>query len=98
MAKTYGTPVFSADGVVAAPHYLASLAGIDVLRDGGSAIDAAIGANLLLSAVWPRMCGRGGPRFAQVGSGADRTLYGLNASGRAGRAMSVDRYQARGLT
>ena len=34
MARTYGTPVYSADGVVAAPHYQASLAGIDVLRDG----------------------------------------------------------------
>ena len=43
MAKTYGTPVYSADGVIAAPHYLASLAGIDVLRDGGSAVDAALG-------------------------------------------------------
>src|ERR1700736_35517 len=98
MAKTYGTPVYSADGVIAAPHYLASLAGIEVLRDGGSAVDAAIAANLVLGVVWPHMCGPGGDLFAQVWSPADAHLLGLNASGRAGRDMSVDAYHARGLT
>jgi|SRR5579859_7132937 len=97
MAQTYGTPVYSAAGVVAAPHYLASLAGIDVLRDGGSAVDAAIAANLVLAVVWPHMCGPGGDLFAQVWSGVDRQLFGLNASGRAGRAMSAEAYRARGL-
>src|SRR6266849_4230023 len=88
MAKTYGTPVYSADGVIAAPHYQASLAGIDVLRDGGSAVDAAIAANLVLAVVWPHMCGPGGDLFAQVWSGPDTPLLGLNASGRAGSDMS----------
>jgi len=97
MAKTYGTPVYSADGVVAAPHYLASLAGIDVLRDGGSAVDAAIAANLVLGVVWPHMCGPGGDLFAQVWSGSDAGPIGLNASGRAGGGMSVDAYRAKGL-
>src|ERR1700738_3575522 len=98
MISTFGTPVYSADGVVAAPHYLASLAGIDVLRDGGSAIDAAIAANLVLGVVWPHMCGPGGDLLAQVWSGSDRSLCGLNASGRAGSAMSREAYQARGVT
>src|SRR6266851_783100 len=98
MTKTYGTPVYSADGVVAAPHYLATLAGIDVLRDGGSAVDAAIAANLVLAVVWPHMCGPGGDLFATVWSGPDTPLVGLNASGRAGGGMSVDAYRARGLT
>src|SRR5437763_8235868 len=98
MAKTYGTPVFGADGVVAAPHYLASLAGIDVLRDGGSAIDAAIAANLVLGVVWPHMCGPGGDLFAQVWSAAEAGPVGLNASGRAGSGMSVGAYRARGLS
>jgi len=84
MAQTYGTPAYSADGVVAAPHYLASLAGIDVLRDGGSAVDAAIAANLVLGVVWPQMCGPGGDLFAQVWSPSDGRLLALNASGRAG--------------
>src|SRR6202035_141101 len=90
LARTYGTPVYSADGVVAAPHYQASLAGIDVLRDGGSAVDAAIAANLVLAVVWPHMCGPGGDLFAQVWSGSDARLIGLNASGRAGGGMSVE--------
>jgi gamma-glutamyltranspeptidase/glutathione hydrolase len=98
MAKTYGTPVYSADGAIATPHYLASLAGIDVLRDGGSAVDATIAANLVLGVVWPHMCGPGGDLFAQVWSGSDARVVGLNASGRAGRGMSVEAYQARGLT
>lgn len=98
MAKTYGTPVYSADGVVAAPHYQASMAGIDVLRDGGSAVDAAIAANLVLGVVWPHMCGPGGDLFAQVWSESEARLLALNASGRAGRNMSVEAYRARGLT
>jgi gamma-glutamyltranspeptidase / glutathione hydrolase len=97
MPLTYGTPAYSANGVIATPHYLASLAGIDVLRDGGSAVDAAIAANMVLGVVWPHMCGPGGDLFAQVWSGAERKLYGLNASGRAGSGMSGEAYRARGL-
>src|SRR5215831_10365189 len=93
MPDTFGTPVYTADGVVAAPHYLASLAGIDVLRDGGSAVDAALAANLVMAVVWPQMCGPGGDLFAQVWSAADGTLVGLNASGRAGAGMRADAYR-----
>src|SRR5262249_56362911 len=94
MPDTFGTPVYSADGVVAAPHYLASLAGVNVLRDGGSAVDAALAANLVMGVVWPHMCGPGGDLFAQVWSASDAKLYGLNASGRAGTGMSVEAYRA----
>ena len=97
MPDTFGTPVYTADGVVAAPHYLASLAGVNVLRDGGSAVDAAIAANLVMAVVWPQMCGPGGDLFAQVWSASDRRLFGLNASGRAGQGMSVAAYRAQGL-
>ena len=97
MGDTFGTPVYSAGGVIAAPHYLASLAGADVLRDGGSAVDAAIAANLVLGVVWPQMCGPGGDLFAQVWSGPERRLFGLNASGRAGSGMTLEAYQAQGL-
>src|ERR1700730_14714313 len=98
MGDQFGTPVYSASGVVAAPHYLASLAGIDVLRDGGSAVDAAIAANLVLGVVWPQMCGPGGDLFAQVWSASERRVFGLNASGRAGAQMTPEAYQAQGLT
>jgi gamma-glutamyltranspeptidase/glutathione hydrolase len=98
MAETFGTPAYGADGVVAAPHYLASLAGIDVLRDGGSAVDAAIAANLVMAVVWPQMCGPGGDLFAQVWDARAQQLFGLNASGRAGSGMTLDGYMAKGLT
>jgi gamma-glutamyltranspeptidase / glutathione hydrolase len=98
VGDTFGTPVYGASGVVAAPHYLASLAGIDVLRDGGSAVDAAIAANMVLGVVWPQMCGPGGDLFAQVWSGPEQRLFGLNASGRAGSRMTLEAYQAQGLT
>src|SRR5438105_8682167 len=98
VARTFGTPVYSADGVVAAPHYQASLAGIDVLRDGGSAVDAAIAANLVLAVVWPHMCGPGGDLFAQIWDPRSKQRVGLNASGRAGAGMRVDGYRAQGLT
>src|ERR1700730_10399795 len=97
MARTYGTPVYSADGVIAAPSSLASLAGANVLRDGGSAVDAAIAANLVMGVVWPHMCGPGGDLFAQVWSGPERGLFGVNASGRAGAGMTVEAYRAQGL-
>src|SRR5712691_1482867 len=98
MPDTFGTPAYSAEGVVAAPHYLASLAGIDVLRDGGSALDAAIAANLVMAVVWPQMCGPGGDLFAQVCSASERKLFGLNASGRAGSGMTLDAYRTQGFT
>src|SRR6476661_7814967 len=98
MPDTFGTTAYSSNGVVAAPHYLASLAGVDVLRDGGSAVDAAIAANLVLGVVWPQMCGPGGDLFAQVWSGPERRLIGLNASGRAGSGMTLEAYQEQGLS
>src|SRR6202158_5984780 len=97
MGDTFGTPVYSADGVVAAPHSRPALAGADVLRDGGSAVYEAIAANLVLGVVWPQMCGPGGDLFAQVWSGPERRLFGLNASGRAGTGMTQAAYRAQGL-
>jgi len=58
------------------------MAGIDVLKAGGSAIDAAIAANVMLSLVEPMSCGPGGDLFAIVWSEKDQKLFGLNASGR----------------
>src|SRR5919202_4909248 len=96
MPKTFRPTVYGYDGIVAAPHHLAALAGADALRDGGSAVDAAIAANLVMSVVWPHMCGTGGDLFAQVWSARDGRLFGLNASGRAGAAMTLDAYRERG--
>src|ERR687883_233220 len=96
MPTTYRPTVYGYDGMVAAPHHLAALAGADALRDGGSAADAALAANLVMSVVWPHMCGTGGHLFAQVWSASERRLFGLNASGRAGAGMTLDAYRERG--
>jgi gamma-glutamyltranspeptidase / glutathione hydrolase len=83
-------------GVVAAPHYLAAQAGLDLLRAGGNAVDAAIAANATLQVVYPQLCGLGGDLFAIVWDAASRRLYGLNASGRAPAAATIERYRELG--
>ena len=74
--------VVSQHGMVCTAVPSASMAGIDVLKAGGSAIDAAIAANAMLSLVEPMSCGPGGDLFAIVWSEKDQKLFGLNASGR----------------
>ncbi|HEX42570.1 MAG TPA: gamma-glutamyltransferase, partial [Phycisphaerales bacterium] len=70
------------NGIVCTSHPLASIAGIDILKAGGNAIDAAVAANAVLSVTEPMSCGPGGDLFAIVWSAKDRKLLGLNASGR----------------
>jgi len=79
------TPVTQGfDGMVAAPHHLASQAGMRALRAGGSAVDAAIAANLVLSVVYPDMCGVGGDLFAMVWEPGSDTPHCLDAAGTGG--------------
>ena len=69
-------------GLVASPHYLASQAGVDILKKGGTAVDAAIATNAVLNVVYPHMCGIGGDAFWLIYSAAQKDLAFLNASGR----------------
>ena len=85
-------------GVVSAPHYLAAQAGLDLLKTGGNAIDAAIAASAVLQVVHPQLCGLGGDLFALVYSARDRKLHGLNASGAASHSASIERYHSLGYT
>jgi gamma-glutamyltranspeptidase/glutathione hydrolase len=75
--------VAACHGMVCTSQPLASVAGLAVLKAGGSAVDAAIAANAMLSLVEPMNCGPGGDLFAIVWDEKNRKLHGLNASGRA---------------
>ena len=74
--------VIAQNGMVATSHPLATLIGLDILKNGGNAIDAAIAANAALGLMEPTGSGIGGDLFAIIWSAKDRKLYGLNASGR----------------
>ncbi len=85
------------NGIVCSSQPLASMAGIDILKAGGNAADAAICANAMLSLVEPMMCGPGGDLFAIVWNAKERRLMGLNASGRAPYDWSIGKAKALGL-
>ncbi|GHO81600.1 gamma-glutamyltransferase [Ktedonobacter sp. SOSP1-85] len=83
-------------GMVAAPHYLAAEAGLDILKAGGNAIDAAIAASAMLQVVYPFVCGLGGDVFMLIYEGASGKLYGLNGSGRSAGTATIERYHELG--
>lgn len=85
------------NGVVCASQPLAGAAGIDILKAGGNAIDAAICANAMLGVVEPMSCGLGGDLFAILWIEKDQKLYGLNASGRAPYGWNLDEAHKLGL-
>jgi gamma-glutamyltranspeptidase/glutathione hydrolase len=85
------------NGIVCSSQPLASMAGVDILKAGGNAIDAAICANAMLSVVEPMMCGPGGDLFAIVWNEKERRLFGLNASGRSPYDWTLEQAQKLGL-
>jgi gamma-glutamyltranspeptidase/glutathione hydrolase len=80
--------VYAPNGAVATSQPLASAAGLEVLRQGGNAIDAAVTAAAVLSVTEPHMTGIGGDMFAIVWLAKEQRLVALNASGRAGSLMT----------
>jgi gamma-glutamyltranspeptidase/glutathione hydrolase len=87
--------VFARNGIVATSQPLASQAGLEMLKKGGNAIDAAIATAAALTVVEPTSNGIGGDAFALVWS--EGKLHGLNASGPAPRAISIDVLKDRGF-
>ena len=92
------SPVLARRGLVATSQPLAAQAGLEVLRSGGNAIDAAIATVATLCVVEPCSTGVGGDAFALVWSAAEGRLFGLNASGPAPAALSADLVRSRGHT
>ncbi len=80
--------VIAAHGMVATSQPLATQVGLDILKAGGSAVDAALAANAALGLMEPTGCGIGGDLFAIVYDAKTKKLHGLNASGRSPRGLS----------
>jgi gamma-glutamyltranspeptidase len=85
------------NGMVTSPHALASAAGVDVLRAGGSAIDAAIATSAVLSVVYPHMTGIGGDAFWLIHEGASGQVKYLNGGGRAAGTARLSWFREQGL-
>ena len=85
------TEVMAQNGMACTSQPLATQAAIDVLRKGGSAIDAAIAANAVLGVVEPHVNGIGGDLYAIVYEAKTGKLHGLNGSGRSPYSLTLDR-------
>ncbi len=85
--------VIAKNGMVATSHPLATQVGIEILKKGGNAIDAAIAANATLGLMEPTGSGIGGDLFAIIWSAKDKKLYGLNASGRSPGKLNLKYFQ-----
>ncbi len=79
-------------GMVASPHAAASASGADVLRAGGSAVDAAIATASALGVLYPHMCGIGGDAFWLVYDAAARKVSYLDGAGRAAKSATLERF------
>ena len=89
--------VIATNGMAATSHPLATQTALDILKDGGNAIDAAIAANAVLGLVEPTGCGIGGDLFAIVWINDDKKLYGLNSSGPAPQDMTIEKLKNMGI-
>ncbi len=83
--------------LIATSHPLAVQAGLEILRAGGNAVDAAVTAAAVLHVVEPMSTGLGGDLFALVWHSKSKRLFGLNASGWAPRGATIEEYRKRGF-
>ncbi|MEM8733511.1 MAG: gamma-glutamyltransferase [Planctomycetota bacterium] len=86
---------YAQNGMAATSDLRATQAAVEILKAGGSAVDAAIAANAVLGVVEPMSCGIGGDLFSICWSAKDGTLTGLNASGRSPASISVEEFKKR---
>jgi len=89
--------VIAQHGMAATSQPLATQVALDVLKAGGSAVDAAIAANAMLNLVEPTGCGIGGDLFAIVWDGERKELVGLNSSGRSPAGLTLEEFERLGV-
>jgi gamma-glutamyltranspeptidase/glutathione hydrolase len=99
IGKTFATrsEVIAQSGMVCSSQPLATQVGIDILKQGGSAIDAAIAVNACLGLMEPTGCGIGGDLYAIVWDAKTQQLYGLNGSGRSPANLTLDYFKQKGM-
>src|SRR5262245_58515018 len=85
------------EAMVASCHPLATLAGVEVLRSGGSVADAAVATNGVLAVTQPNYCGVGGDLFCLYFEEATRRVHYLCGAGRSGSRAGLDELGRRGL-
>jgi gamma-glutamyltranspeptidase/glutathione hydrolase len=90
--------VRASNGMVATSQPLASQVGLDILKRGGNAVDAAIAIAAMLNVTEPNMTGVGGDAFMMVYFSKTKQLEALNASGRAPRALNLEHFTSRKVT
>jgi gamma-glutamyltranspeptidase/glutathione hydrolase len=92
----HARPFLARRAAVATPHERASVAGLEMLARGGTAVDAMVAANAALGVVYPHMTGAGGDAFWLIHDAGTGRQHVLNASGRAAAAATLDAYAAGG--
>ena len=90
--------IIAQNGMAATSHPLATQIALDILKQGGNAVDATIAANAALGLMEPTSCGIGGDLFAIIWNNQSEQLYGLNASGRSPKSLTLEEFKKRGLT
>ncbi|MGR3492044.1 MAG: gamma-glutamyltransferase family protein [Shimia sp.] len=88
--------VYATDGMVATSHPLAAQAALDVLKEGGNAVDAALTGAVLLGLCEPQMTGIGGDLFALIAPDPAADIIALNGSGRAPKALDTEAIRTKG--
>ena len=98
--KTFATrsEVIAKHGMAATSQPLATQIALDILKKGGNAIDAAIAANAALGLMEPTGNGIGGDLFAIIWDAKTQKLYGLNASGRSPKSLTLEYFKEKGFT
>ncbi|MEZ5980251.1 MAG: gamma-glutamyltransferase, partial [Planctomycetota bacterium] len=90
-------PVAATHGMVCSSQPLATQIGVEILKKGGSAVDAAIAVDAALGLMEPTGSGIGGDLFAIVWDAGTKKLYGLNASGRSPKSLTLEHLRGLGL-
>ncbi|MCB0705671.1 MAG: gamma-glutamyltransferase [Saprospiraceae bacterium] len=90
--------VIAVHGMAATSQPLATQVALDILKAGGTAVDAAIAANATLGLMEPTGSGIGGDLFALIWDAESKQLYGLNASGRSPKGLTLDYFKEQGMS